>query len=139
VDEVDVADKAGAEDVDSAHHLQPICRIRHRVEADVATTEEFQLHQVERDSLANRRRAPQHTRTLPKCLQTGMYATRAGSTLKTDIRRSRAHEVGANQTIRRGLIGTTHRHTSMRDGNRALRDDIRRNSRDSDGVGRSIW
>ncbi len=52
-DKVDVADKAGSEDVDSAHHLQPTCRIRHRVAADVAATEVSQLHEVERESLAN--------------------------------------------------------------------------------------
>ena len=136
--EVDVADKAVAEDVDSAHHLQPTCRIRRRVAVDAAATDVSQLHQVERDSLANQQRKRQHTQTLPKCLQIGMYATRAGSTSKTDIRWSHTHEGGAKQTIKRGLIETMHRHTSTPDGNRAQREGIRRSSRDSDGVGRSI-
>ena len=69
---------------------------------------------------------------------TGMYVTRAGSILKTDIRWSHAHEGGANQTIRKDLIRTMHKHTSMPDGNQALREGIRRSSRDFDGVGQSI-
>ncbi len=51
---------------------------------------------------------------------------------------ARAHEGGANQTIKRGLIGTTHRHTLMPDGNQALREGIRHSSRDFDGVWRSM-
>ncbi len=138
MDGVDAADKAVAEDVDSVHHLQPTCRIRRRVPADAVATEVSQLHQVERNLLANQRRKLNHTRTLPKFLQTGMYATRAGLAPKTDIRRSLAHEGGTNQNIKRGLIGTSHRHTLMPGGNRALKEGIRRSSQDSDGVGRSM-
>jgi hypothetical protein len=49
VDEVDAADKAVVEDVVNAHHLQPTCRIRHRVAVDVATTGVSRSHQEERD------------------------------------------------------------------------------------------
>ena len=38
MDEEDVADKAVVEDVANAHNLQPTCRIKRRVAADVATT-----------------------------------------------------------------------------------------------------
>jgi hypothetical protein len=67
-----------------------------------------------------------------------MYATRAGSISKMDIRKSHAHGGGANQTIKKGLTETMHRHTLMQDGNQALKEGIKRSSRDSDGVGRSI-
>ena len=49
MDEVDAADKAVAEDVVNAHHLQPTCRIRRRVAVDVATTGVSRLHQEERE------------------------------------------------------------------------------------------
>ncbi len=48
VDEVDVADKAVAEGVDSAHHSQPTCRIRRRVAVDGATVGVSRSHQEER-------------------------------------------------------------------------------------------
>ena len=88
--------------------------------------------------MAKQQRKQQHTQILQKCLQIGMYATRAGSIFRTDIRWSHAHTGGANQTTKKGLIVTMHRHTSMRDGNQALREGIKRGSRGSDGVGRSI-
>ena len=88
--------------------------------------------------MANQKRKQQHTQTLQKCLQIGMYATRAGLISRTDIRWSHAHRGGANQTTKRGLIVTMHRHTSMQDGNQALREGIEHSSWGSDGVGRSI-
>ncbi len=88
--------------------------------------------------MANQQRRRQHTRTLQKCLQVGMYATRAGLISKTNIRQSHAHGDGANQNTKKGLIKTMHRHTSMQDGNQALKEGIRRSSWDFNGVGRRM-
>ena len=85
--------------------------------------------------MANQQHKQQHTQTLQKCSQIGMYATCAGSILRTDIRWSRAHMGGANQTTKRGLIVTMHRHTSMQDGHQALREGITCSSQGSEGVG----
>ena len=100
MDEEDKVDKVGVVDVANAHRLQTTCKTKRRVAVDVATLVLSLLRQEGWESLANQQRNQQHTQTLQKCSQIGMYATRAGSILKTDIRRSHAHMGGTNQPPR---------------------------------------
>ncbi len=105
----------------------------------MATMVLSRLHQEVWEQLAHPQCKPEHTgQTSRNRLQTGMYATRVGSILKTGTRLSHAHMRGAKQTIRRGSLKEMHRHTSTQDGIRAPRGCIRQNFRDFDNVGQSI-